>query len=348
MVLEKLVRKNIRVLKPYSSARNEYSGSEGIFLDANENAFGSTVKQKLHRYPDPLHQKLKLKIAEIKDLHTDQIFLGNGSDEAIDLLIRIFCEPLVETIMILPPTYGMYKVCADVNNVPVQKVLLTPEFQIDVKKVFEEIKQNTKLIFICSPNNPTGNCFNTKDIETILSHFKGLVILDEAYVDFAPNKSWLPRIKEFEKLVILQTFSKAWGLANIRLGMAFASSQIIQILNNIKYPYNVNGVTQQIALAGLRNINKKEKMVANILTQRYQLEKKLNSLPFVEKIFPSETNFLLVKMKQASKIFNYLLNKKIIVRNRSNVTLCEECLRITVGTKAENKVLIKALVTFNK
>ncbi len=341
--LQKLVRPNILKLKPYSSARNEYSGSDGIFLDANENSMGSTVSEKLNRYPDPLQQKLKGRIAEIKSVRPEQIFLGNGSDEAIDLLIRAFCEPGREAILIMPPTYGMYEVCAAVNNVPVRKVLLQPDFQIDVGKVLSTVDSNLKLIFICSPNNPTGNAFRPEAIERILKNFGGITVLDEAYVDFAPDKSWLPRLNDWSNLVILQTFSKAWGLANVRLGMAFAQPEIIQILNKIKYPYNVNGVTQKIALEALENLELKDQMVAKILAEKDRLVNELEQLSCVEKIYPSDANFLLVKMHDALKIFYYLLDQKIIVRNRSNVQLCESCLRITVGTPEENERLLKAL-----
>lgn len=345
MKVEELVRKNILNLKPYSSARSEYSGREGIFLDANENAFGSTVNDRLNRYPDPLQDQLKKRLAELKGLKPEQIFLGNGSDEAIDLLIRAFCEPGKEKILIFPPTYGMYQVCAEVNNVAVEKTSLTPDFQIDTGEVLKHLNKETKLTFICSPNNPTGNSFPAEQIREILDNFHGLVVLDEAYIDFAPEKSWLHRLRDFPNLVILQTFSKAWGLANIRLGIALADPKIIEILNRIKYPYNVNGVTQKLALNALQNISGMKEMVRKIFFQRNRLETGLKKFPFIQNIYPSDANFLLVKMKNANKVFNYLMNQKIIVRNRSNLILCEDCLRITVGTEEENDKLLKAFAS---
>jgi histidinol-phosphate aminotransferase len=347
MEITNLIRKNILELIPYSAAREEYSSSEGIFLDANENAFGSTVNQLLNRYPDPLHQKLKSKIADIKGVKPEQIFIGNGSDEAIDLIIRAFCEPVHESIMIFPPTYGMYEVCAAVNNVPVKQIPLTPNFQIDLEVVLKHINKKIKTIFICSPNNPTGNCLSADHIQVLLANVSGLIVLDEAYIDFSPEKSWLAKLNQYKNLIILQTFSKAWGLANIRLGMAFADPEIIQILNNIKYPYNVNGLTQQIALDALQNIMVKNQMVSKILEQKEYLKLKLTKLPIVEEIFPSDANFLLVKVKNVLEVFLYLLSKKIVVRNRSNVALCQGCLRVTVGTEYENKKLVEALVNFN-
>ena len=343
MDLKSLVRKNVWELQPYSSARDEYSGREGIFLDANENSFGSVANSKLNRYPDPQQSKLKQKIARIKSVTPEQIFLGNGSDEPIDLLIRAFCEPQKDHVMILPPTYGMYNVCANVNDVPVVKVPLTPDFQIDVEAVMSQVSSRVKLIFLCSPNNPTGNCLAENDIKTILQNFTGIVVLDEAYIDFAPDKSWLPQLAQFENLVILQTFSKAWGMAGSRLGMAFANPEIIEILNKIKYPYNINSVTQEIALKALENIDAKNQMVRQILAEREMLQTQLRELPIIEKIYPSDANFLLIKIKNARRVYEKLLEKLIIVRDRSSVMLCEDCLRITVGTPAENRQLVDTL-----
>ena len=338
-----LIRENIRSLKPYTSAREEHAELVGIFLDANENAIGSVNVSPLNRYPDPLHRKLRTEISKIKNVSLNQIFLGNGSDEAIDLLIRIFCEPAVDNIILMPPTYGMYGVCAAVNNVQVKKVALNPDFSINLKVLLSDINQTDKILFICSPNNPTSNCFDKNTIETILKKFPGIVIIDEAYIDFSSQQSWLSKLKEYNNLVVLQTFSKAWGLANIRLGMAFASDEIVTLLNKIKYPYNVNGVTQKIALEGLQNIQQKDKMIEQILNQRKFLNEELSKLSCVEKVYPSEANFLLVKMKSALPIYQYLLKHQILVRDRSKEIHCEECLRITVGTPQENKKLIQIL-----
>lgn len=338
-----LARKNIRDLKPYSSARDEYSGKSGVFLDANENAFGSVSEMRLNRYPDPRQQQLKEKLAAVKGIDPEQIFLGNGSDEPIDLLIRAFCEPREESIMILPPTYGMYSVCANINDVGILEVPLTDEYDLDLPEIEQHLSPAVKLIFLCSPNNPTGNSLSQKAINALLESFQGIVVLDEAYIDFAPDKSWLPQLSEHANLVILQTFSKAWGMANLRLGMAFANPEMIQILNKIKYPYNLNGVTQEIALKALDNLQKRDQMVAQILQERETLRQQLCQISFVEKIHESDANFLLVKMKNARSIYEKLLEKLIIVRDRSSVLLCDDCLRITVGTPEENQTLIKMM-----
>ncbi len=341
-----LVRKNIQNLKPYSSARDEYPGNIGIFLDANENSIGSTAEKLLNRYPDPRHRRLREKLVELKGVWVENLFLGNGSDEAIDLVIRAFCEPKQDKIIVTPPTYGMYEVCAAVNDVEVIKVPLTTSFEIDVPGMMRAINPEIKLVFLCSPNNPTANCFAEKHIKKILEKFQGLIILDEAYTDFASDKSWLPRLSLHENLVILQTFSKAWGLANIRLGMAFASPEIIKILDKIKYPYNVNGVTQEIALQVLGSVHQKNKMVTEIIQQRELLRQELVKLPIVEKVYPSDANFLLVKVSSARNIYQYLLDYQIIVRDRSNALHCDNCLRITVGTPAENDKLIETLKNY--
>jgi histidinol-phosphate aminotransferase len=338
-----LVRKNIQNLKPYSSARDEYAGNIGIFLDANENSIGSTAAKLLNRYPDPRHRKLREKLAELKGVRAENLFLGNGSDEAIDLVIRAFCEPKKDKIIVTPPTYGMYEVCATVNDVEVIKVPLTTNFEIDIPGMMRAINPDIKIIFLCSPNNPTANCFAETHIEKILEKFQGLILLDEAYTDFASDKSWLPRLSLHENLVILQTFSKAWGLANIRLGMAFATPEIIKILDKIKYPYNVNGLTQEIALQVLGSVHQKNKMVTEIIQQRELLKQELVKLPIVEKIYPSDANFLLVKVSSARSIYQYLLDYQIIVRDRSSALHCDDCLRITVGTPAENDKLIETL-----
>lgn len=334
-----LVRRNVLNMKPYSSARDEFHGEAEIFLDANENPYPSPY----NRYPDPLQWSVKKKLAAIKDVKPEQIFLGNGSDEPIDLIIRAFCEPNQDSIMITEPTYGMYKVCAEVNAVNVQQVLLTPDFDLDLDAIPNTFDATTKVIFLCSPNNPTGNVLNRDKIVEVLKRFYGLVVIDEAYIDFTKSKSFIHELKKYPNLVILQTFSKAWGLAGLRLGMCFASEEIISILNKIKYPYNVNVRTQQLAMEALENVYRKDIWVDEILQQRDWLKSELTSVPIVEKIFPSDANFLLVRVKDAKSTYHYLTDNRIIVRDRSRVNLCYNCLRITVGTPEENKRLIDAL-----
>ncbi|MCS6824180.1 MAG: histidinol-phosphate transaminase [Cytophagaceae bacterium] len=342
--INSLLRPNISRLTPYSSARDEYKGREGIFLDANENPIGSPLGDTYNRYPDPLQVELKNKIAEIKNVHPAKIFLGNGSDEPIDILIRMLCTPASDAILIAPPTYGMYEVSAHINDAKVIQVPLTQDYQLDVEAMLNAVTPHTKIIFLCSPNNPTGNCMDNNDIEAILKNFSGLVVIDEAYTDFAPEKSLLPKLGQYPNMVILQTFSKAWGLAGLRLGMAFASEDIIQVMNKVKPPYNINSLTQKIAQEVLNHSDKKNEMVNIILRERSFLKTALEQLMVVDKVFPSDANFLLVKMKfHAKKIYNYLIAKKIITRDRSNVILCENSLRITVGTHEENQSLISAL-----
>lgn len=339
MNINKLLRKNIQTLKPYSSARNEYTGEAMVFLDANENPFN----EPYNRYPDPLQKKLKEKISVLKNIPTKNIFLGNGSDEPIDLLIRAFCEPGVDNIVTIDPTYGMYQVAADISGVELRKVSLNNNFDIDATKIIGATSNNTKLIFLCSPNNPTGNSLNKKEIFKIVKSFNGIVIIDEAYIDFAPEKSIQPKLKDYPNLVILQTFSKAWGMAGIRLGMAFSSTEIIEILNKIKYPYNLNILTQQKALELLEQKETVENWIKLIIAERHKMEKLLSEFPFVVKIYPSDANFLLVKMHDAKGVYNYLAETGIIVRDRSKVHLCENSLRITIGTPKENEILIIAL-----
>jgi histidinol-phosphate aminotransferase len=334
-----LVRKNVLSMKPYSSARDEFHGEAEVFLDANENPYPSPY----NRYPDPLQWKVKEKLAEIKGLAPAQIFLGNGSDEPIDLIIRAFCEPNQDSIMITEPTYGMYKVCAEVNAVNVQQVLLTPDFDLDLDAVPNTFDASTKVIFLCSPNNPTGNLLSRSKILEVAKRFYGLVVIDEAYIDFTKSKSFIRELKKYPNLIVLQTFSKAWGLAGLRLGMCYASEEIIGILNKIKYPYNVNVRTQEIALDALENSYRKEIWVDEILKERALLIGELQRLNMVEKIFPSDANFLLVRVKDAHSTYQYLIDNRIIVRDRSRVNLCYNCLRITVGTPEENKRLIEAL-----
>jgi histidinol-phosphate aminotransferase len=340
--VKNLVRKNILELTPYSSAREEYSGSEGIFMDANENPYESGV----NRYPDPLQLRLKSRLAQIKNVNYENIFLGNGSDEPIDLLIRAFCEPGKDNIVSIKPTYGMYKVCAEINGVGIREVMLTKGFQIEKNEILKQADDQSKLLFICSPNNPTSNSFFREDIFYMLDHFNGLVILDEAYIDFSREESFLPHLNNYPNLVILHTLSKAWGMAGIRLGMAFASREIIQILNRIKYPYNINSLTQKYALERLNNVIDKNTWVKMILEQREILRLKLLSNKLVKDILPSDANFLMVRFDNPAAILKFLLSMKIIVRDRSHVPLCEGCLRFTVGTPDENETLLKALNDF--
>jgi len=337
--IQKLIRKNISGLMPYSSARDEYSGEDAIFLDANENPYNSGV----NRYPDPLQLKLKTKIGQVKNIHYENIFLGNGSDEPIDLLIRAFCEPRQDNIISIKPTYGMYKVCADINNVEFREALLTKNHQIDKGGLLKLADKNSKLLFLCSPNNPTSNSLMRDDIIYIIANFEGLVILDEAYIDFSTQRSFLEKLENYPNLVILQTLSKAWGMAGVRLGMAFAQREIIQILSRIKYPYNINILTQRTALDRLSLIHEKEQWVKNIIEQREILKTKLAALPLVKEILPSDANFLMVKFDNPKQLFNYLIDKKIIVRDRSKIPLCEDCLRFTIGTATENEELMDAL-----
>lgn len=339
MELLQLVRKNIRSLKPYSSARSEFKGSAEVFLDANENPY----ETGLNRYPDPLQRALKKEIAAFKGVHPEQIFLGNGSDEAIDLLIRIFCEPRVDQIMILPPTYGMYRVAADIADVSITEVPLRADFQPDVAGVLAKATPQTKLLFLCSPNNPTGNSFDPAIIEELLMSFSGIVVIDEAYIDFSEQESFTKLIALHPKLVVMQTFSKAWGLAGIRLGMAFAQARTIQLFNKVKPPYNINQLTQNAALEALQNKAQYENWLHEILVERQQLEEALKLLPMVQKVYPSDANFLLVKVDAPNKLYQYLIEEKIIVRNRSTVLLCEGCLRITVGRPEENRRLLEGL-----
>jgi histidinol-phosphate aminotransferase len=337
--LEDIVRPNIADLVPYSSARNEYSGQDAIFFDANENPFN----RPYNRYPDPLHTELRKKVSVLKGVEANRIFVGNGSDEAIDLLIRAFCIPGNDHIVVPEPSYGMYEVCASINDVKVYKVLLNNDFSLDQEKILQAAQKNTKLIFICSPNNPTGNSFDNKDVLYLLEKFKGIVVIDEAYIDFAPHGGFIKYLAEYPNLVILQTFSKAWGMAGIRLGFAFAERSVINILNKIKYPYNVNRLTQNTALDMLEKKVKKEMWVRSILNQKKFLQKSLGQLRFIRKIYPSDANFFLVKVDDPVAVYNFLESEKLIVRNRSKMPLCEGCLRITVGTEIENKLLIHRL-----
>jgi len=337
--IDKLLRDNIRALKPYSSARDEFSGEADVFLDANENPYNSPW----NRYPDPHQKNLKKRIGEIKNIAVSNIFLGSGSDEPIDLLIRAFCEPGKDNIVSISPTYGMYKVAADVNNVKVIEAPLTDEFDLNTDDIFSAVTPSTKIIFLCSPNNPSGNALYHEGMKQIIDGFNGVVVIDEAYIDFCPDKSFLPYLKQYPNLVILQTFSKAWGMAGLRLGMAFADDQIIEVLSKIKYPYNLSVLTQQKVLELLDFEEKKTNWVKVLLGERSKLIQDLGQFPFVIKIYPSDANFLLVKTYDPKGIYQYLTDEKIIVRDRSGIRLCDGCLRISVGSPEENNILISAL-----
>ncbi len=348
MEINKLLRPHLRNLTPYSSARDEFQGTAEVYLDANENAFGSTSKDIYRRYPDPYQTELKSRIGEIKDIGIENIFLGNGSDEPIDLLIRAFCNPKTDKIMITPPTYGMYEVSANISDVEIVKVELSEDFMLDPTRILESIDENVKIIFLCSPNNPTGNSIDKRDIIEIVKKTQGLVVLDEAYIDFSPNRSLISELNNYPNLIILQTFSKAWGLAALRLGMAFANPEIIGILNMIKPPYNINGATQELALNAIENEKKMQEMVKYMIAQKKQLISSLIKISSVKKIYPSDANFVLAKVDRAHEIYLKLIDNKVIVRDRSNVALCRDCLRITIGTKEENLKLIESLNYFNR
>lgn len=344
--LQKLVRRNIRGLKPYSSARSEFSGSAEIFLDANENAFGSPAGDGFNRYPDPLQTQLKRRIAGMKQIEPSQVFIGNGSDEAIDLLFRIFCEPGRDRVLICPPTYGMYEVSAAINDVAVVRVNLTADFQLDVDALAAAISPLTKLLFICSPNNPTGNSMDQTTILGLAEIFPGLVVVDEAYIDYAKRPSLAAAIDRSPNIVVLQTFSKAWGMAALRVGMAFANRDVIDLLNRVKPPYNVSEIAQQYVLRAMEDRSWVHARVNDTLLERKRIESELCVLPVVVRVHPSDANFLLIKTTDADAVYGHLIRQRIVVRNRGSVELCEGCLRITVGTSDENTLLIEALRSF--
>ena len=345
--LNALLRANIKNLIPYSSARDEFRGEASIFLDANENSFGSPLTRWYNRYPDPMQWKVKEKLEQIKGVPAPRIFIGNGSDECIDLLIRSVCEPGIDNIIICPPTYGMYLVCGDINDVAVKKVPLTSDFQLNLPAIEEAIDDHTKIIFLCSPNNPTGNSLIKEEVEAVLSNYFGLVVIDEAYINFSRQRSFVEELNDYPNLVIMQTLSKAWGLAALRLGMAFASEEIINVLNKVKPPYNINQASQELALQALEEVGQVNDMIREIVEQRGKLAMQLQELPLVLRIFPSDANFLLAKVTDAKVIYDFLLTKGIVVRDRSRVELCEGCLRITIGTPAENEQLLLALKEYD-
>ncbi|MGB3104425.1 histidinol-phosphate transaminase [Sphingobacterium siyangense] len=346
--LNNLLRENIKKLVPYSSARDEFKGEASILIDANENPFGSPLNHDYNRYPDPLQHQVKAKLSKIKGVPSEHIFLGNGSDEAIDILYRAFCTPGVDNVILVPPTYGMYEVSANINDVAFKKVNLTADYQLDLDGIADAIDAHTKLIFICSPNNPTGNSIRRQDIETILNNFQGLVVVDEAYINFSAVKSFTQELAEYPNLVVLQTLSKAWGLAALRLGMAFASKEIIAVYNKIKPPYNINQATQDIVLEALDQVDQVNDWIKETVAEREKLVRELLELDYVQHITPSDANFILVKMEQPREVYDYLVQYGIIVRDRSKVELCEGCLRITVGTPAENQILLEKLNQINK
>ncbi|MFH4965374.1 histidinol-phosphate transaminase [Gaetbulibacter sp. M235] len=337
MNIQDLIRPTIKALKPYSSARDEFQGvpADMVFLDANENPFENGV----NRYPDPHQNKLKSILSKIKNISTQNILLGNGSDEVLDLIFRMFCEPNKDNVIILPPTYGMYEVLANLNAIETIKVPLSEAFQPKVDEILNATNSNSKLLFLCSPNNPTGNSFSANSIETLLKSFNGIVVIDEAYIDFSNEESWIKRLEEFPNLIVTQTLSKAYGMAGIRLGICYASTEIISVLNAIKPPYNVNELTQQKAIENLKKDLAKNQ-IADILKERSVLMDELKTLDFVFKIYPSDANFILIKVDDANKRYDQLIKKGIVIRNRTTQYGCENCLRITVGTASENKKLI--------
>ena len=346
--LNTLLRDSVRALKPYSTARDEFKGRAEVFLDANENPYGSPVGDGLNRYPDPLHRDLKAKIAEIKGVRPEQIFLGNGSDEGIDLVYRAFCEPGLDEVITMPPTYGMYQVSAEINNVAAKQVWLKPDFSIDVPAVLEAVSAATKAIFVCSPNNPSGNSMPQNQVVQLLENFDGIVVVDEAYIDFAEQESMLPLLDRYPNLLVTQTFSKAWGLAALRLGVSYASEAIINVLNKIKPPYNVNEMTKRMVFDALEQSDEMQKLVSQTISERKRMDYELRRLSFVETVFPSDANFLLVRVHNARAVYNYLLERGIVIRDRSTQPLCEQSLRFTVGTPKENGLVLAALRTFEK
>jgi len=341
--LDSLLRDNIRKLVPYSSARDEFKGEAQVFLDANENSLGSPLTRWYNRYPDPHQWKVKEAISRIKGVPPQHIFLGNGSDECIDLLYRAFCVPGKDNVIINPPTYGMYEVSANINDVEIRRARLLDDFQLDLVHLENLVDSNTKIIWICSPNNPTANSMNRQDIEVVLNNFPGLVVIDEAYINFSRHKSFIQELSDYPNLVVLQTMSKAWGLAGLRMGMAFASEAIIDVYNKVKPPYNISQVNQELALKALEEVGQVNDMIRQLVAMRDLLARDLVALPLVQTVYPSDANFLLVKMDNARGVYERLLEDGIVVRDRSKVELCEGCLRITVGTEKENQELLKAL-----
>jgi histidinol-phosphate aminotransferase len=353
--LAALVRENIKSLKPYSSARHEFEGKASVYLDANENAFGSPDANGLaemntayNRYPDPLQWQLKFQLARIKGVPAENIFVGNGSDEVIDLAYRIFCNPGIDNVIVCPPTYGMYEVSGNINDVNIKKVPLTPDFQLDVEGILSAVDAQSKLLFICSPNNPTGNNMNRQDIELLLNNFPGIVIIDEAYINYSSQKTFIRELTEYSNLIVMQTLSKAWGLAALRLGLCYASLDIINLFNKVKPPYNINLASQELGLKALQYTDQVNDWIKVSVKEREAVKKALQAFPFVKKVYQSEANFLLVKVNNADLLYQYLAVNEVVVRNRSREPLCEGCLRITIGTPEENKQLIQLLNQYNE
>lgn len=344
--IESLVRDNIKSLKPYSSARHEFEGKASVYLDANENPFGSTLEESFNRYPDPLQWQLKFQLTRIKGVPAENIFIGNGSDEVIDIAYRIFCNPGKDNVIICPPTYGMYEVSGNINDVEIRKVNLTPDFQLDVEAILNAVDEHSKLLFICSPNNPTGNNMNRADIEYLLNNFPGIVIIDEAYINYSNQKTFIQELTEYSNLIVMQTLSKAWGLAALRLGLCYASMDIIDLFNIVKPPYNINLASQELGLQALQNTSMINDWIKTTVNERESLKNQLPAFSFVEKVFPGDANFLLVKVSDADRLYQFLAANEVVVRNRSKEPLCEGCLRITVGKPDENNTLIELLKQF--
>ena len=344
--LDKLVRKNIKELKPYSSARHEFTGEASVFLDANENPYGSPLVEAFNRYPDPLQWQLKFELAKIKGVPAENIFIGNGSDEVIDLTFRIFCNPGNDNVIVCPPTYGMYEVSANINDIETKKVNLLEGFQLDVEGILNAVDKKTKLLFICSPNNPTGNNMNRNDVEVLLNSFPGIIIIDEAYINFSRQKPFIQELTEYPNLIVMQTLSKAWGLAALRLGLGYASLNIIDLFNKVKPPYNVNKASQELALEALKNTGLVNTWIKELVLEKEYLVKELADFSFVQKIYPSDANFVLVKVNDADKLYNYLTSHGVITRNRNKEMMCENCLRITIGTPEENQKLLNLLKSY--
>ena len=343
-----IVRENIRRLAPYSSARGEFSGEADVWLDANENAAGSPAGDGWNRYPDPLQIELKKHVAEMNGVSPSQIFVGNGSDEAIDLLFRIFCEPGHDEVIICPPTYGMYAVSAAINNVAVREVRLTEEFQLDVEKVLSAVSAKTKLVFICSPNNPTGNSMAPESISAVAENFDGVVVIDEAYIHFASQRSMTSELGRLKNIVVLQTFSKAWGMAGLRVGLAFADPSIVEVMSRVKPPYNVSGIAQSMVLDALSKTEHVNSWIEQCVSERERMVERLKEIDVVETVYPSDANFLLVKFDDPKGIYRHLIDGGIVVRDRSELIGCEGCLRITIGTEEENRRLLDRLASFER
>jgi histidinol-phosphate aminotransferase len=341
--IKKIVRPNIESLKAYSSAKDEYTGEANVLLDANENSLGSPLTKWYNRYPDPYQKKVKEKLAFIKQIKAEQILLGNGSDECIDILFRTFCEPGKDNIIVCPPTYPMYEVGANINNIEIKSAPLLSNFQLNVAHIEQLVNERTKIIWICSPNNPTGNSIDRIDIETILNHFNGLVVIDEAYINFSKQKSFAQSLIDYPNLVVLQTLSKAWGLAGLRLGMCFADEAIIKYMNKVKAPYNINIVTQELVLTALDEVGQVNDMIEHLVDMRLALAEVIKSMPQVQEVYPSDTNFLLIKIPNATQLYKYLLTQGIVVRDRSSLENCGDSLRITIGTEQENTQLVDAM-----